>query len=63
MDDPNVQLEEMDFQDFEACEKSTPQTRSQGLLKMLNPPIEPSFHDSYGRVEAVVGRDLEGFGR
>lgn len=32
-------------------------------FKMLNPPIEPSFHDSYGRVEAVVGRDLEGFGR
>ena len=29
VDDPNVQLEEMDFQDFEACEKSTPQ-RSQG---------------------------------
>ena len=70
VDDPNVQLEEMDFQDFEAVKNQPrrPEVRAylrekSGLrFKMLHAPIEPSFHDSYGRVEAV-GRDLEGFGR
>ena len=54
-----MQLEEMDFQDFEAV-KINPAEKSGLRFKMLHAPIEPSFHDSYGRVEAVV---WEGPGR
>ena len=47
-----MQLEEMDFQDFEAV-KITPQ--KSGLAKMLNSPIEPSFLDSSGRFGRLLG--------